>query len=74
MMKRPKDMTTVELESLPELVMAEWPGLGDDVRPDDIAIWMDRTGRRFRFVQRDDGKWFKVPVSIVDNRTRASGR
>lgn len=73
-MKRPKDMTTAELEALPELITAPWPGLGDDVREDDIAIWYDRTGKRWRFIQRDDGKWFKVPVAIVDNRSRASGR
>ncbi len=58
--KRPKDMTLAELDALPLEEEVRWR-VYEDIRPDDIAIYMDAKGRRFWLFLNDEG-WARAPL------------
>ena len=61
--KRPKDMTLAELDALPLETEVRWP-VNEDIRPNDIAYYMDAKGARYWLFLTDEG-WARAALVTV---------
>lgn len=59
--KRPKDMTSDELEALPD-----GPGAVrvDHSKDDDLGFHLGKNGQGYTFGQWADGRWYKEPFAL----------